>query len=187
MKSLLPIVLVLVACNQVPKAEEPKPTFKDSTSIQYASLKRDKGEKVNYGVYCNGRFGYCIDYPKGILFPQPESQNGDGRVFKDKAGEEVLSVFGRIPDGDDGNPISLEQQYDIDIHGGEEPEGSKFTLTYQKLSKSFFVISGYANGKIFYQKTILKDGNFAYAILKYDESQKSRFDDFSEKLFRSFK
>ena len=37
------------------------------------------------------------------------------------------------------------------------------------------------------QKTILKEGAFAYAILEYPESEKEIFDKVSTRLFRSFK
>ena len=186
MKSVLPVVLFLASCQASPVSGDETDVPNDS-SAGYASVSNARADKIEYGKYCNGRFGYCVEYPKAVMYPQPESENGDGRVFKNKNGDEVLRVFGRIPEDVDGAPISLEQQYDLDIQGGEEPEGSRFTLTYQKLGKDFFVLSGYSNGTVFYQKTIMKNGNFAYAILRYDEAQKEQFAAFSEKLFRSFK
>ena len=45
--------------------------------------------KIAFNKYCNARFGYCIDYPKQHFIPQPESENGDGRIFKNKKGGEV--------------------------------------------------------------------------------------------------
>ena len=34
-----------------------------------------------YHTYHNPRFGYSIAYPKDILYPQGESDNGDGQKF----------------------------------------------------------------------------------------------------------
>jgi hypothetical protein len=154
-------------------------TQADTTSPSTAenTLKFDK--------YCNARFGYCIDYPHDVIFPQPESSNGDGRVFKNKQGHVVLTVFGRRNDSPDGGTISLEQQFDDDLHSIAGENGN--VVTYQKLGKTFFVISGYIKGKIFYQKTILKEDAFAYAILDYSENEKSTFDKVSERIFKSFK
>lgn len=183
---LTSLLLTLFACNTTPSNQGDQSasgqTRIDSTSqpIIDNSLKFDR--------YCNDRYKYCIDYPTDIVYPQPESYNGDGRVFKNKQGDEVLTVFGRMNASPDGGTISLEQQFDDDLHGVDEENGNKDrVITYQKLGKTFFVISGYKKGRVFYQKTILKDDSFAYAILDYSEIEKDIFDKVSEKIFESFK
>lgn len=179
-------LLTLVACNPTPgnQTTQTANPHADSIATQTASI----DDSIKFDLYCNARFAYCIEYPGAILYPQAESQNGDGRVFKNKQGEEVLTVFGRMNADPDGGAISLEQQYNDDLHGAPEENGNKDrVITYQKLGKTFFVISGYKKGKIFYQKTILKEGAFAYAILEYPESEKEIFDKVSTRLFRSFK
>lgn len=135
----------------------------------------------DYDQYCNARFGYCLNYPN-FLNPQPESENGDGRIFNNKKGEEVLRVFGRLNLDADGNTISLENQYKSDIQ-----DNKNNVITYKKLSKTFFVISGYRNRKIFYQKTILKKDAFAFGILEYHKSEKEIYDTVSSEIFKSFK
>ncbi len=37
-----------------------------------------------YETYYNHRYDYSIDYPKDVLFPQGESDNGDGQKFLSK-------------------------------------------------------------------------------------------------------
>ena len=137
----------------------------------------------NYDQYCNARFEYCLDYPN-FLSPQPESPNGDGRIFINKKGEEVLRVFGRLNLDAEGEIISLEQQYKIDIQDNLKKNN---VVTYKKLGETFFVISGYRNGKIFYQKTILKNDAFAFAILQYHKDEKAIYDKVSTEIFKSFK
>lgn len=137
----------------------------------------------NDDKYCNVRFGYCVDYPN-FLSPQPESQNGDGRIFINEKGEEVLRVFGRFNLDAEGETISLERQYNSDI---KDILKKKNIITYKKLGKTFFVISGYRNGKIFYQKTILKKDAFAFAILQYSKDEKIIYDKVSTEIFKSFK
>ncbi|MEI9947196.1 MAG: hypothetical protein WDN26_23645 [Chitinophagaceae bacterium] len=86
---MLPLV---VACNSSTADEQKMEEAQlPDTLINKAAAIND----LKFDTYCNARFGYCIDYP-GILFPQPESENGDGRVFKDKQGNEALIVFGRL-------------------------------------------------------------------------------------------
>lgn len=183
---LIASLFAFIACNSKPgsqntqKRNQPaKPSLKQEPVVD---------NSIKFDNYCNARFGFCIDYPKDIIYPQPESYNGDGRVFKNKHGDEVLTVFGRRNTNPDGKVISLEQQYSDDLHGAEDENGNKDrVLTYQKLNKTFFIISGYRKGKIFYQKTIVKDESFAYAILQYDEAEKGIFDKVSERIFKSFK
>jgi len=142
---------------------------------------------ISFDKYCNARFGYCIDYPIGIIYPQPESYNGDGRVFKNKQGEDILTVWGRNNSDPDFGHILIEQQFNNDLHGGEvEGDSKDLVITYKKLGKSFFVISGFSKGKIFYQKTIVKGDAYVFAILEYDESEKRTFDKVSEHIFKSF-
>lgn len=191
MKKLLTAALLifLVSCtaknnnepaanNTIPPADTGKATVVN-TPAQPA---------LSFGSYCNNRFDYCIDYPKDTIYPQPESQNGDGRVFKNKNGDKVLTVYGHWAMNTDGEDMTLRQQYENDLQGNDEPEGNNNrTITYQKLGTDYFVISGYQDKKIFYQKTILKNGAFCYAILRYNESDKALYDKVSERIFSSFK
>jgi len=184
------LILTLVSCNAT-LPNQPKQGLKPTQNIKESNdvaTTAKISNNISYGKYCNARFGYCIDYPIGIIYPQPESYNGDGRVFKNKQGEEILTVWGRNNSDPDFGHISIEQQFNDDLHGGEEENGSKdLVITYQKLGKTFFVISGYNKDKIFYQKTIVKGDAFAFAILEYDESEKTTFDSVSERIFKSFR
>lgn len=188
-KKLIPalIMLPLIACNNTPGTVSAPPST--STAGNRAKVNETASDQtISFDTYYNARFGYCIDYPQGIIYPQPEAQNGDGRVFKNKQGETILTVYGRMNADPDGSVISLEQQYDDDLHSapGYDAHDDR-VITYQKLGKTFFVISGYKKGRIFYQKTILKDDAFAYAILEYDENEKDLFDKVSDRVFKSFK
>lgn len=179
-------LLSFLACQQATN-DKSSPSSNDTSKTNPTQISHTDSAIV-FDTYCNFRFRYCIDYPKGILLPQPESQNGDGRIFNDKDGNKVLTVFGRLNLDADGDPISLDDQYDEDINSTIDTLGNRIiVISYQKLGKNFFVISGHKNGKIYYQKTILKDDAFAYAILEYNESDKAIFDKVSTQLFKSFK
>jgi hypothetical protein len=191
MQTLIKIILILalVSCDATP-SNKPKQEImltqkiKESNDVATSSK---NSHNIFFEKYCNARFGYCIDYPLGIIYPQPESYNGDGRVFRNKQGEDILTVWGRNNSDPDFGHISIKQQFNDDLHGGEVEGGSKdLVITYQKLGKSFFVISGNNKSKIFYQKTIVKGDAFAFAILEYGESKKATFDKVSEHIFKSF-
>lgn len=179
MRILLPTIVPLLffSCTSSPSSKTDKPLQVDSvTSVQ-------ADNSIQYGNYCNGRYDYCIDYPKS-LYPQQESGNGDGRVFKDKMGDEVLRVYG----SPNGEALTIDQQFENDLVGFGEADGTKGrTITYQKCGKNFYVLSGFMKGKVFYKKVILKADGFAYAILEYEEKEKDLYDKVSLRIFKSFK
>lgn len=142
---------------------------------------------IKYETYCNGKFGFCVDYPVGILYPQGESGSGDGQIFKSKDAENTLRVYRDFRDNiDPDTTYNIETAYNEDSRGNI-PDKPKRVITYKKLEKSFFVVSGYNNGKIFYQKTIMSNNQLATCIIEYREVDKKMFNVFSEKIFNSFK
>jgi hypothetical protein len=139
---------------------------------------------TGYATYQNNRFGYSIDYPKNNFIPQPESDYGDGCIFFNTRQQEVLRVFGRYNTPEDGPAIALVQQFNSDIKSAIQQHK---TITYKKLGKTFYVLSGYSNTTIFYQKTILLNGNFAYAILQYPVKEKAFYNRLITPIFSSFR
>jgi len=137
----------------------------------------------NIDTYCNARFEYCIDYPT-FLIPKPESENGDGRIFVNKEGTKVLTVYGSLNQDINGDPIPLKRQYALDV---QRLVSSKTKITYQKLGKGFYVVSGERNENTIYQKMIAKKNAFCYSILEYNRSAKDVYDSVSILIFKSFK
>jgi hypothetical protein len=193
MKQLLTALLLLGIWACQPKDAEKTttpvattPPVKDTTAPNIPPPKEMAGNEpaVTYKQYCNSRFEYCVDYPEGLFYPQPESENKDGRVFENKNGEEVMRVFGRPNMDADGEPVDLDQQYKNDLYDWGSGSGA---ITYQKLNKDHFVISGYKDQLIFYQKTILLDGAFGYTIVQYPEKVKAVLNPITGKIATSFK
>lgn len=133
--------------------------------------------------YCNARFNYCISYPK-FLNPQPESENGDGRVFKNKEGENVLTVFGRINQDEDGKRISLKKQFDQDI---AVLKSALSDVTYKKFYSDYYVIRGFKYTKAFYRKVIVKPDKICIAIIECDDGETKIFDKVSTEIFKDFR
>lgn len=144
-------------------------------------------KEINYETYCNQRFGFCIDYPTDMLFPQGESGNGDGQIFKSKDAENTLRAYRDYRDNiDPETQYTIESAYNEDSWGNN-PDEPKRVITYKKLGKAFFVVSGYNDGKIFYQKSIIKDGQLFTCLIEYNESDKEIYNNISDRISKSFK
>lgn len=146
-----------------------------------------QGNATTYNSYCNAIYNYCIDYPDWLLIPQNESQNGDGRIFTDKSGHEILRVYGIRMLDPEGGDHQLQDQFAKDI--GDAVSGSagnKLEVTYKKLGKTFYVISGYKGGKVYYQKMIETKEGFANMILQYSVNDSIVFNKVVGAVARSF-
>lgn len=135
-----------------------------------------------YHTYHNKRFGYSISYPKGILYPQGEADNGDGQKFLSKDADASLIVYGL----NNGLNQSLEDLYHEESRGGMS-DNPKKVVTYRVMKDNWFVISGYNSGKVFYQKTILNKDQFMSFYIEYPESKKKIYDPVTKHIADSFK
>lgn len=181
MKKILWIIVISLMCNQQNNyAQSARQKTKVTTGGQ-------SGSPLNTTYYSNGRFVYFLKYPTLLFTPQEESTNGDGKVFTDKSGNEILRVYGRLNQDADGNLKTLSREYKDQIkYLTAKDNADKVAITYQKTGKTFFVISGLQNGKIYYQKTIQKDDAFATAIIRYDIKDSARYNRISEVISTSF-
>ncbi|MEK6783353.1 MAG: hypothetical protein AABY93_16750 [Bacteroidota bacterium] len=143
-------------------------------------------EEINFETYCNQKFGFCLDYPSEILYPQGESDNGDGQVFKSKDADNTMWVYRDVR-----NYVNSEIHYTIeDVYNedsrGNNPDKPQRVITFQKLGEDYFVVSGYNAGNIFYQKTILTNGEFITCLLEYKERDNEVYTRISYRIFVSF-
>ncbi len=118
-------------------------------------------------AYCNARYGYCLTVP-ATLFPQGESDNGDGQVFLSRDAHVSLTVWGAmdIPDA------AYADQFRAAIRGWPATPGRPArVVTYKLFKPSFFVVSGVENGKVFYLRTIsdAREGRYAAFLLTYPQ------------------
>lgn len=142
---------------------------------------------VTYKTYCNSRYGFCIAYPGEILYPQGESGSGDGEAFKSKDGGNTLLAYRDFRDNiDPDKPFAIATAYAQDLKP-DEGDPLKKNITYKKLGKDFYVISGFHDDKVFYQKTMMADSQLVTCILEYRQSDRALYDQVSEQVFKSFK
>jgi hypothetical protein len=127
-----------------------------------------------YKTYSNARFGYSISYPANILIPQGEPDNGDGQIFRSNDGHAEMRVFGRYNVQNE----TLKSAFNAAQEGK--------SVTYKLLRGNFYVVSGHAGGKIFYEKTMLKGDTFKTFMIEYDEADASTYDAITARVARSF-
>ena len=133
-----------------------------------------------YSTYTNVRFSYSISYPTGLLIPQPEPENGDGRMFLSRDGRAEMIVYGGY-----ALDQSLRDRYIEESREGEGEQSKK--ITYKVLHDNWFIVSGYKGKRIFYQKTILKGDVFKTFRIEYDKSLAETFDKVTKRVAASFK
>lgn len=120
-----------------------------------------------YGCYVNHRYAYALAWPKRLLRPMGESDAGDGQVFASPDGRAELRCWGSFNESPQQTiPEALAQALD---QPGRQ-------VTYRHADKSFFVLSGYTDGRIFYRRSILAHGVLATFELTYEKSLKELFD-----------
>lgn len=146
-------------------------------------------QEIKYKNYLNQKFGFSVDYPCEILIPEGESESGDGQVFRSKRiSNNTLTVcrdYLELMDPD--TKYTLEISFNKHVRAFSK-KGNGRNITYKKLDKNFFVISGHKdNGDIYYQKTIMIDSNLCSCLLEYRQADKEIFNKISERVFKSFK
>lgn len=142
---------------------------------------------IKYRTYCNGRFGFCVDYPADFTVQQAP-QNGDGRVFKSKNAELIASASWAFLLGED-----IKEAF-------ENSKEWKHSITYEKQKDNWFILSGYnENGKIYYTKTVFvkkkdpavdngeEDDVEINVTLEYNPSEKSFYEKMIPHIFNSIK
>ena len=169
---LLALAIGMASCsNNNSKTKEAKQT---TPSTENLNTKSPTNDAISYDTYTNPRFGFSIMYPT-FLSPQPEPENGDGRIFKGV--NEEMSVFASYNVLDD----SIEKLF-------KECKNSYIgTVSYAVQKDNWFVVSGTdEEGTILYRKTILTN-DIEYTVnLIYPKAKKQLYDEIVEKVTKSF-
>ncbi len=132
-----------------------------------------------YQNYCNSRFEYCLDYPTHLK-PQPEAQNGDGRDFTAADGSVNLKVWGSLDISEGKSPAQR-------LKDSLTTASNNRRITYRNIQPQGYVLSGYTpKGKIFYRKTILKNGELVNLEFTYPTTAKKQYDAIVTHVARSF-
>lgn len=140
-----------------------------------AELKPSQG---GWRTYSNGRFGTVVDVPPGFE-PRTEVENGDGQTFASADGESEVAVYGSVLE--DQSMRQYRDWYRSELSG----------KSYEAGGNNWFVISGTAEGKIYYVK-VVRTAHCGvpvvhHMVFRYPASQKRRFDPVVEQLADSLR
>lgn len=146
--------------------------FDDSRALAL-ELSHGVMQRVVYKTYTNARYDYSISYPSNLLNPRGEADNGDGQIFSAPDGLTEMRVYGSQ-----------------DLGGGlaaafRAAQDGK-AVSYKTIRRDWFIVSGRSGGKIFYQKTLFKNGVLKTFTIEYDESRKAVYDPLTARIARSF-
>lgn len=137
-------------------------------------------EKTGPGKYCNEKYDYCFSYSDTIF--TLTSENEEGAVLNSKDGMAELIIHrGNLDASVTGDINSLKLAYEADLK-----LRSKQEVTYKTFKSTSYILMGYENKTVFYQKTILKGGQIITASLSYDHKGKDTYHPMVDGLFKVF-
>ncbi len=137
----------------------------------------------SYATYDNERFSYSLSYPSDLFIAQGEASNADGQEYRSKDGKASMRTFGTHFDSKSKRVADL--YYEAVRNVAQNKGISK--VTYKSVKKDWFVISGYDNADIFYQKTIVRYDVMKTLTIRYSKSAAGIYDAITKKISQSFK
>lgn len=137
-------------------------------------------QNVTYRTYQNARYNFSIAYPS-TLMPEGEADNGDGQTFRSRDDTVLMRAWGSQNISNE----SLRAAYQAAIADFENSGGG--SATYKFLGRGFFVVSGVREGKIVYQKTLMRGGTVKTFLIEYPEALQPTYDPITARIARSFK
>jgi hypothetical protein len=134
----------------------------------------------DWSRYSNERFGFRLEYPANLFHVERTTEAGDGRVFAAQDGEARLLV-GALRNEDHHSAKSYQDFL-------ARTSYADYSINYRPLGDDWLVLSGEANGKIFYEKAILSCGGeliSSFAML-YPADKREVFDPIVARVANSF-
>ncbi len=170
-----------------PVLEEQKAKKIQQEIEQKKAIKNIQKEKASfisheYSNYENSKFNFVIQYPSDLLFPQGESDNGDGQYFISKDSKIKLTASGSYNTLD----ASLEGEFNDEARGGLEIDPHK-VITYKFQKNNWFVVSGHRGSQIFYKKQFLIGDHFIGFSIEYPEYKDKEWKEIVSKISANFK
>lgn len=140
---------------------------------------------VEYETYQNSRYEFMIEFPRKLLIPRGESDNGDGQIFISRDQTAKLVAFGKVNlDFEVNRPYTIKTAYAKELQSFKNQGKRQVTLKVQK--ENWYVLSGFEGKNIFYCKTYcLKDTIITFEIT-YPAAQRELWDTTINRLSKSF-
>ena len=112
----------------------------------------------------NATFGFSACYPADLFHPDGDRLNVGGSRYAGAGGAQLV-ISGLANQYGDGLAVTAQQTI-------PNTYALKRTVTYKAIRPDWAVISGrMGNGKLFYERVIRKDKDYAFFFLSYPASQ----------------
>ena len=144
------------------------------------SIAPAQAQSPGWVEYRNDKYGFSLRYPPDLFAVERTAEAGDGQVFVTPDGDARLLV-GALVNESGFSPASYQ------AHVARQSYGS-FKITYRPMGKTWFVLSGDGDGKIFYEKVMFTcSGRLinSFALI-YPASRRDVFDPIVERMENTF-
>jgi hypothetical protein len=135
----------------------------------------------DWASYRNERFGFSLRYPAGIFAKDRAAEAGDGELFVARNTDARLLVGALVNDSGFTPATYLDH-----IARRSYPQ---YQIDYRRLVGNWFVLSGEANGRIFYEKVMFSCAGRlinSFAVI-YPTDQRRDFDRIVEGIEATFR
>jgi hypothetical protein len=131
--------------------------------------------------YSDPRFGAAADVPPGFTAGERPAEGG-GLEFTGADGRARIAIYG-LPN------VESQRLKEYSAFSLEEEARAGWTITYNRVTDSWFVHSGRKEDRIFYEKTILVcDSRIVNSVwIEYPSDVKTRFDPIVERTSASLR
>lgn len=141
--------------------------------------------------FCFGDQIFCIDYPKTFNEANCKSKNIDIPFGLNIKEENLFSNLKGYCSSNDSAKLSYGySEQSININSQFQQAITKTPLknvTYKKIAKKYFIVSGFIADKIFYQINKEIDKNqYVGFIFHYDKKDKKKYDQYLNKTVDNF-
>jgi curved DNA-binding protein CbpA len=136
---------------------------------------------LNWASYRNARLGLTVKYPADIFVFEPAQSNEGVRRFRSRDGRAVLRIFWAL--NLDGRTLT---QYRMALI---QERYAKATLDYAPQRTTWFVLSGFSGGDIFYERvTFACDKRSLHGwMLAFPASERLLYDRITEEMHRNYR
>lgn len=100
--------------------------------------------------YRNPRFGLSMTYPGSFMLDLRHGTENDDSARFEAADRRVHAVITALRNNGNETLAELQREAEQDVVGN-----SRGSITYRRRGETWFVISGYVAGRIYYRRTVL--------------------------------
>jgi hypothetical protein len=176
---LPPLEQAMPGNDEAPDQSARDPGGPDDFEAQEPGEEWAQAEPGRWRTYRNSRFGTVAQIPAFAFEPAIAINGGDGQTFTARDRQSEIAVYGTLLDS---QPFGeYRDWYRSELSG----------ISYEAGGRNWFVLSGIAEGRIYYVKVLRSQGcgvDIAHhVVLRYPVASKREFDPLVERLAGSLR